>query len=241
MNPNLNYSQAVRGQNMGRGAGIIDGYGLRSVVDAIGLLAGSRSWTDADQQGMKQWFGSYLDWLLNSKNGKAEAVAKNNHGTTYAVQVATIALFLGKDDLAHEIVRVAKSERIATQIETDGAQPLELVRTKSWNYSMLNLEALMQLAWIGDRFGENLWVYRTDDGRCIRKAIDYLLPAAFGKEVWKNAQIVRMETERMYTVLRIAALKYHSAEYNEASRKIPGFNFVSDRANVLYPAFRGAR
>ncbi|MCX6142447.1 MAG: alginate lyase family protein [Ignavibacteriales bacterium] len=186
MNPNLNYAQAVRGQNEGRGTGIIDGYGLRHVVDAIGLLAGSRSWTAADQEGMKQWFSSYLDWLLNSKNGKDEAAAKNNHGTTYDVQTSMIALFLGKDDLAREIVRAAQTKRIARQIEPDGAQPLELVRTKSWNYSMLNLEALMQLAWIGDRFGENLWTYGTEDGRCMRKAIDYLLPAAFGKETWNS-------------------------------------------------------
>ena len=241
MNPNLDYSQAVRGQNEGRGSGIIDGYGFRYVVDALGLLAGSRSWTVADQEGMKQWFSSYLDWLLKSKNGKNEAAAKNNHGTTYAVQVSMIALLLGKDDLAREIVQGAKTERIARQIEPNGAQPLELVRTKSWNYSMLNLEALMQLAWIGDRFGENLWAYRTEDGRCIRNAIDYLLPAALGKGAWKNAQIVRMETERMYAVLRIAALKYRSAEYDQASRKIPGHDVTTDRANILYPAFDGTR
>jgi len=100
---------------------------------------------------------------------------------------------------------------------------------------------LMQLAWIGDRFGENLWTYRTEDGRCIRNAIDYLIPAALGKGVWKNAQIVRMETERMYAVLRIAALKYRSAEYDQASRKIPEHNFMADRANILFPAFAGTR
>jgi hypothetical protein len=237
MNPNLNYSQAVRGQNEGRGTGIIDGHGLRNVVDAIGLLAGSRSWTAADQDGLKRWFSSYLDWLLNSKNGKEEAAAQNNHGTTYDVQVSAIALFLGKDQLAREIVQAAKAKRIAKQIEPDGAQPLELVRTKSWNYSMLNLEALMQLAWIGDRLGENLWTYCSKDGRCIRKAIDYLLPAALGKGEWKTAQIIRMETERMYTVLRIAAPKYRSKEYDETSRKIPGHDFTADRANILYPPF----
>ena len=240
MNPNLNYSQAVRGQNEGRGTGIIDGHGLRYVVDGIGLLAGSRAWTAADQQAMKQWFSSYLDWLLNSKNGKEEAAAQNNHGTTYDVQVSAIALFLGRDDLAREIVRAAKTKRIAKQIEPDGAQPLELVRTKSWNYSMLNLEALMHLAWIGDRLGENLWTYRTDDGRCIRKAIDYLIPAALGKEAWMKPQIVRMETERMYTVLRIAALQYRSPEYDEASRKVPGLDFMASRANILFPAYTGA-
>jgi hypothetical protein len=241
MNPNFNFSQAVRGRNKGRGSGIIDGYGLRSVIDAIGLLEISKSWIQADRNGMRQWFESYLDWLLNSKPGDDEAAAKNNHGSTYAVQVCTIALFLGKDDVATQVVRAAKSERIARQIEPDGSQPLELVRTKSWDYSMLNLEALMQLAWIGERFDEDLWTYTTDDGRCIRKAIDFLLPSALGKDVWVHAQIARMETERMYTVLRIAAMKYKSRECDEASRAIPGVQYKAERANILYPAFEVSR
>jgi hypothetical protein len=45
----------------------------------------------------------------------------------------------------------------------------------------------------------------------------------------------------MYAVLRIAALKFGSADHDEASRTIPGVNFEADRANILYPAFKGSR
>ncbi len=54
MNPNLNFGQAVKGVNTGRGAGMIDVRHLVKVVDAIGLLQNSAYWTAADQAGMKK-------------------------------------------------------------------------------------------------------------------------------------------------------------------------------------------
>src|SRR5690606_4692146 len=60
MNPHLEYGQAVPGRNKGRGIGIIDTAGLPRLVDAIGLLEGSQHWSEADQQGMQEWFGEYL-------------------------------------------------------------------------------------------------------------------------------------------------------------------------------------
>src|SRR5207237_8112971 len=100
MNPNVQYAQFVPGVNTGRGIGLIETRSLTQVVDAIGLLAGSKTLTEADQQGMQDWFGKFLQWMQESKNGREEAVAKNNHGTYYEVQVVSYALLLGKKDLA---------------------------------------------------------------------------------------------------------------------------------------------
>src|ERR1700694_2457580 len=172
MNPNLEYAQFIPGVNTGRGIGLIETRGLTDVVDAIGLLAGSKAWTSTDQRGLEEWYGKFLRWMLESKNGQEENAAKNNHGTYYDVQATSFALFLGKNDLAKQIVETSKQKRIALQIEPDGRQPLELVRTKAWSYSNGNLDGLMLLGRPGENVRADLWNYQTPDGRGIRHALE---------------------------------------------------------------------
>ena len=106
---------------------------------------------------------------------------KNNHGSHYDVQVTSFALFLGKDDLARQILETARKKRIDLQIEADGREPMELARTKSWGYSIFNLGALMTLASVGDNLGVDLWNYQNPKGGGIRKALDYLAPLFPGR------------------------------------------------------------
>jgi len=75
-------------------------------------LAGSKSWTAADQRGLEDWYAKFLQWMQESKNGREENAAKNNHGTYFDVQTTSFALFLGKRDLAKQIVETAKLKRI---------------------------------------------------------------------------------------------------------------------------------
>src|SRR5215813_9686107 len=94
MNPNFRYAQAILGHNEGRGAGLIESRHFIKIVDAVGLLNGSRSWTEKDQQALTAWFREFVKWMRTSSNGIDEAQAKNNHGSWYAAQLACYALFI---------------------------------------------------------------------------------------------------------------------------------------------------
>src|SRR5204862_5098322 len=67
MNPNLQYAQFIPGVNTGRGIGLIETRGLSRVVDAIGLLAGSKVLSGEDKRGLRDWFSKFLQWMLESK------------------------------------------------------------------------------------------------------------------------------------------------------------------------------
>jgi hypothetical protein len=232
MNPNLQYAQFIPGVNTGRGIGLIETRGLTQVVDAIGLLAGSKALTEADQRGLQDWFSKFLQWMRESKNGRDEAAAKNNHGTYYDVQVVSFALFLEKKDFASEVVQAARQKRIAVQIEPDGRQPLELARTKAWSYSVGNLDGLMLLARLGENVGVDLWSFQTTDGRSIRRALDYLTPFAFGQQKWSYQQLGDWPPQMLFSLIRRAAARYQDPQFRALMLKIPSVD-ASDRSNLL--------
>src|SRR6267142_2470598 len=232
MNPNLEYAQFIPGVNTGRGIGLIETRGLANVVDAIGLLAGSRSWTSADQEGLEDWFGKFLQWMQESRNGREENAAKNNHGTYYDLQVTTFALFLGKIDLARNTLQTAREKRIALQVEPDGRQPLELARTKAWSYSVGNLDGLMLLARLGENIGVDLWNYQTSDGRSIRKALEFLVPFLVGEKKWSYQQLGEWPPQMLFPLMRRAATKYNDQQFHALLAKVPSVD-AADRSNLL--------
>ncbi len=193
MNPNLNYAQGIPGICDGRGIGIIDWSGINKIIstiqilDAYGILSGETS------ASLFQWFEEYHNWLTTHEYGKFEDDYFNNHGTWYDVQVAGIELMLGKNEMAKTRLETAKTKRIASQIEPDGSQPHELVRTKSLGYSTMNLRGFMHLANLGKKVGVDLWNFETEDGRSIRKALDFLLPFAIGEKSWEHQQLGNLE------------------------------------------------
>jgi Alginate lyase len=235
MNPNLEYAQFIPGVNTGRGIGLIETRGFTRVLDAIGLLKGSKSLTAADESGLKDWFGKFLQWMLESKNGREESAAKNNHGTFYDVQVVSYALFVGRRDLAKEVLETAKLKRIATQVEPDGRQPLELARTKGWSYSNMNLDGLTHLAVLGERAGIDLWNFQTRDGRGIRKALDFLAPVALVEKKWDYQEIEGgVKPEMLFPLMRRAGNVYTDKTYRAMMSMLPAVA-STDRNRLLHP------
>jgi hypothetical protein len=201
MNPNLNFGQYVPGRDEGRGRGILEMRQLTWICDSLALIADSPSWTDADNQAFHRWLAAYFDWLTTGPNGRVEASAANNHGSWYDVQAAHLALVLGKTDFARKILSDGLEKRIARQIEPDGSQPLELVRTKSLSYSLFNLEALCNLATLAEHVNIDWWAYTTKDGRSLRVALRYLAPYADPRKAWIETDLVAGNRTELFPLL----------------------------------------
>ncbi len=234
MNPNLNFGQAVRGRNDGRGGGLIETHGMAAFLDALNLLAQSKSWLPAEQKAMDDWIEKYLVWLTTSKNGRDEANAKNNHGNFFDTQIISLALHLGQTNLATETLTLVRTKRIATQIEPDGRQPFELARTTSLGYSIFSLQALVKLADLGKKLGVDLWHFQTADGRSIQKALEYLLPYANPKNIWPHQQIYEFQRSDLGEVLLRAAAEYPDAKFADALKYFPADELAASRERLLF-------
>jgi hypothetical protein len=234
MTPHLRFAQLVRGIDRERGSGIIDTRWFIETVDAAGLLQGSRHWTAADQQELRKWFRGYLDWLLASPNGRHEQVAKNNHGSWFAAQTATYALFVGDSALARRIVEGAKP-RIGWQIKPDGSQPIELERTRSMHYSGFNVEALSRVAEIGRSLGVDLWNYQAPEGGSLRRAIDNLAKYTGTDAKWPGQQIDAVDPDLMVIHFRRARIVWHDPAYDAVLQRLPGKVASENRSALLYP------
>lgn len=212
MNPNLDYGQGVPGRTTGRGEGIIATRRLVEIVDAARLLEGSPSWTARDREGLQAWCAAYATWLQTSRIGRDEAAAANNHGTWYDAQLTALLLYTGRADEARAQVEHAKT-RLATQIEPDGRQPLELARTRAWSYSVMNLEGWCTLARLAREAGVDLWTFRTPDGRSLRAALDYLVPFASGRAPWPHRQITPFDGAALAPLLVQGAAAWQVGSY----------------------------
>jgi hypothetical protein len=234
MNPNLNFGQVVKGKPGGRSSGLIEMRGLTRIIDAVGLLQGSKAWTDADSKGMHEWFAKYYEWLQTSPIGLTEARATNNHGTWVTAQISGIALYIGKKDSAAALLEEAKLKVVAQQIDPDGTMDRELARTRSLHYTIFNLDALFTLADIAKSAGVDLWNFESKDGRSIRKALDWMLPYVNGEKKWEHEQIDDEKMEKNYPIFRHAACQFGDEKYFKAADAIAPENPEKDRSLLLY-------
>ncbi len=175
MNPNLQYAQAIKGVNTGRGIGIIDTLHLVEVARAasrVGLAAG-------DLAGVRSWFAAYTEWMNSHPYGIAERDAKNNHGTCWVAQVAAFCELTGNAQLTAYCRDRFQTVLIPNQEQADGSFPEELRRTKPYGYSLFNMDALAIIAQTLD-----LWKWSMPDGRGMARALEYMYPFLLDKKKW---------------------------------------------------------
>ncbi|WP_460553911.1 alginate lyase family protein [Hymenobacter daeguensis] len=226
MNPNLNFGQGIPGINNGRNFGIIETRHLVNIPEALALLSGSPSVDAAVVGGVKAWFRDFTTWLTTSPVALPEGAAKNNHGTFYDTQVVDFALFTGNPALAKTTLQQQTWPRVAVQFEPDGAQPLELARTRPWNYTGMNMQGWVRLALMAPHVGLDLWHYATPDGRGLRTGVEWFRPYLLGRKKMEKADAAGTSDNLALDVYAQASRAYPDLKAAEVFAKHPDFKPV---------------
>lgn len=186
MNPSLEYAQAIKGRETGRGIGIIDTIHLMEVAQGTLVMQDAPGVDKVQVDRIKNWFTRYQQWLTTHPYGKAEMNWKNNHGTSWAMQVASFARLTESEEMLNFCRKRYKEVLLPNQMAEDGSFPLEMERTKSYGYSLFNLDAMTTLVHILSDSTHDLWNYQTPDGKSIKKGIKFMVPYVVEKEAWPN-------------------------------------------------------
>ncbi|SKC66898.1 alginate lyase family protein [Ohtaekwangia koreensis] len=222
MNPSLLYAQAIKGRHTGRGIGIIDTIHLMEVVEGISVMEPSGAMNKTVLAAIRKWFGLYIQWLTTHPYGKDEMNAENNHGTCWVMQVAAFAKFTGNKDVLQFCRDRYKNVLLPNQMAVDGSFPRELKRTKPYGYSLFNLDAMVMVCQILSDSKNDLWNYKTPDGKCIRKGIEFLYPYVKEKSTWPYAKDVMYwdEWPVAHLFLVMGAYAFHQNNWFETWKSL---------------------
>ena len=219
MNPHLEYAQAIRGVNNGRGAGIIDGRALIRAIQGMEFLAESGMWDPKDHLAVHKWFEEYLHWLTHSKNAEDEKRAGNNHASWWTAQVSAVASFVENPGELQLAFNYYQGQILPRQIKADGSAPREEARTRSLWYSSFNLEAYTMVCRIAQVHGVNLWSVRAKSGATLETVIDYLEPYLADPKKWTKEQISEFSNDGL-DFLAFAGMGLKKPEYVALFRKL---------------------
>jgi hypothetical protein len=197
MHPHLKYAQVRMGgrQKYGSKSGIIEFKDIYFFLDAVRLLSVHPSWSAELDAGFRAWIWDYFDWLQNSPQGVAESQSRNNHGTCYDLQLASIAVFLGELDVVNSLFE-GLGKRLCEQFTDDGSQPLEAGRTQTQHYFAFNLQSWLNLATLTGAVGLDLWELSLSVKRPLVRALEYFL--SYINRPWELQQIDAFGQERFW-------------------------------------------
>jgi hypothetical protein len=221
MNPNMTYGQAIPGVKDSNGLEIIGTRKFVQLLDCFAILGQAGLLTPAEIVALDQWFADYTQWLETSSIAAKERARKNNHGTSYDMQLIAYYIHAKEFEKARTLINTRVKDRIDHQVDPDGKQPEELVRTKGWNYCIENLKYLFCIALLAEKVDIDLFNYEAPRGGSLKKAMDYLTPYATIENTWPHDQITDWQGDRLAALLYIASLRYDDPSYIE---KLKGLN-----------------
>lgn len=174
MNPQMKYAQAIPGRVSGRAEGAIDTTIFADLVKILPLLENAPGMTPELNRGLKEWFRTYGDWLLNDPMARENFGVSHNIGLSYHAQIIAYARFCGNPELERKHLEIMRG-LLVQAVDANGFLPAEITRTRSWHYSAFALRMAFRAVDSGHSAGIDLLDIRTPAGRALRRAIDRLL------------------------------------------------------------------
>ena len=111
-----------------------------------------------------------------------------------------------------------------------GSFPLELKRSKPYNYSLFNLDMLAMICVIASASGlspsgatNNLWQFALPDGNLYKRAVDFMFPYIEDKSKWPYPHDVEYfdDLPNRQPSLLFAGLAYREPKYIALWRTLP--------------------
>ncbi|KAG0189314.1 hypothetical protein DFQ28_003570 [Apophysomyces sp. BC1034] len=216
MNPNLQYANLIRGYNTGLARGIVEFDEISDLLDFVVILQDSSSWPKEMNAQLRSWFSLYLQWLTQSPNGQYLDSQQEAHGTRYHVQQLALYRFLNITDKSAQLARNV-STMIDQQLLSTGQQFHETVQADAWSGSVDNLRSLFRLARMAHLDGVDLYSYQSQDGKSLRKALDYLVGYAQNTSSWPFNSTMADKSKALTNLVEI--LEYAYVAYDDLHYK----------------------
>jgi len=220
MNPNLEYGQAVRGHNTGRGTGLIDTVSMIHTAQGVWLLERAGMLDASVAAGVREWFTAFTKWMTTSKKGLDEKKSGNNHATWWTAQVAAYASFTRDPETLRMAWDHYRTYLVPTEIEPDGSCPREEARTNSLGYSAMNLDAFSTICRIAATNGVALWRFLGPKGVGVAKSFHYLAPFIEHPNEWKKQQISKFNNDGTF-FMGLAGVGLHDDGLLAGYHKLP--------------------
>ncbi len=234
MNPNLNYAGFIPGIKLGSLNGIMEANSLSWIPDHVGLLVNSLHWNSDDYKKLREWFGLYTEWLIESPTGNHQRMERDQNGTWYDIQVASMSLFTGQMDIARQAA-IRCFDRALEQIDGSGSHHLELKKPDGIHTAANNLLALFDMADLARKLGLDFW--SGSSGNLLRSALDWFVEKETHHLRYTKNVNNGLPLDEWVSIFRRAGLRWSEQRYEAILSELEGIDTLSHRAQLLYPRF----
>ncbi len=216
--PHMECGQAIRGICDGRGIGIIDTTNYIRVIYAADILERAGGYEEIIS-GLKKWFSEYVLWLTTSEKGLEEKNFFNNHSNWWNTQVAVFSAFTGDESRLWQCFESYKNRILSEQTDTEGKFTDEITRTRSYHYTLYNMDACTLICEVAHHRGVDLWNYETSDGKSLKKCVEFFKPFYENPFLWKYPEINAESCYLEKMSLKLAAIRYGDKDIEKSNEK----------------------